>query len=198
MRNTIKNLIDFIEKDYHNVLSKEKIEEITNKNYQYFSRVLKKFTGMTPYQYAIRRKLSLVVCEIKESGKSIKNSNLEPWLNENSFHSAFKKEFKITPYHYIKRGNNLLQEKIDIELLENEEVLINTLKVEHKSYEGALKYLLGLPVYKTSELGSITEYENKEDLCKELVQIYYNNSKTYNNDKIFSEVKVSNDNLKKI
>lgn len=159
MMNAINKYIDTVEENFHSIFSKDEIEELVGYNYGYFNRKFKSITGMTPDKYRVRRQLSLIALEIKNNTGIIKKSNLLPWADESSFLKAFKREFNMTPSVYIKGTYYTLQEKVCIESRMEEEILLKTLVEEHKGYEGALKYLLGLNSDKCNGFILDTKYE---------------------------------------
>ena len=91
MREKIKKIIEHIERNYHEPLSEELIENITGSSVGYFRNEFSNNVGISLDKYRIRRSLTLIIKEIKENKSKIVNSNVLPWQNNKSFHEAFKK-----------------------------------------------------------------------------------------------------------
>lgn len=168
-------VVDYIDENYHNIIEKDRIEELTNVSLGHFRNKFKEIVGMPLDKYRIRRELTLIIDEIERNAAKISKSNLLPWNDENGFYNAFKKEFNIAPKQYLIKDNRniVLQEKFDIETYNYDKKLINELKKEHGNYENALVYLLSLPVYKIDGVNMLFSYKNDEEFYKVLIRDYY-------------------------
>lgn len=198
MREKIKKIIEHIERNYHEPLSEELIENITGSSVGYFRNEFSNNVGISLDKYRIRRSLTLIIKEIKENKSKIVNSNVLPWQNNKSFHEAFKKEFRITPREYLKGANINLQEKFNIGKLIEEDKLIKSLLRKCGSYEKALIYLLKLPVYRVRGL-RCTYFENREELYEQIIWYYSRNNmndKSYDKSEVDKIYKIHKKNLK--
>ena len=190
MREKIKKIIEHIEQNYHEPLSTESIEKITESSVGYFRNEFSKNVGISLDKYRIRRSLTLIINEIKQKNSKIVSSNVLPWQNNRSFYEAFKKEFRITPSEYLKEVNINLQDMFNINKLIEEDKLINSLVRKYGSYEKVLVYLLKLPVYSVRGLKCFY-VKNEEELYDYLIRNYCRNNiddKNYdesNYDKIY-------------
>lgn len=175
MIENIKIVIDYIDENYHDVWSTDKIKELINVSVGHFRNEFKEIVGISLDNYRIRRELTLIINEIQENNKTINNSNLLPWSDNNGFYSSFKKEFGIPPKQYLMKKNNYvrLQEKFNIESFNNDEKLIKALKKEYGSYEKSLVYLLSLPVYKRDGFSAFVQYKDDNEFYWDLIRDYY-------------------------
>ncbi|MDB1931714.1 AraC family transcriptional regulator [Clostridium tertium] len=199
MRERIKKIIEHIERNYHEPLSEELIENITGSSAGYFRNEFSKNVGISLDKYRIRRSLTLIIKEIKENKAKIVNSNVLPWQNNKSFHEAFKKEFRITPREYLKGANINLQDKFNIDKLIEEDKLIKSLVRKCGTYEKALIYLLKLPVYRVRGLRYFY-IEDEEQFYESLILNYCRNNmndKDYDRDNIDKIYKVQKKNLQR-
>lgn len=114
MIKSFKKFINYVEENYHSSFTEDDIKNITGYSYQYFNKCFKEIWHMTPQVYRKRRQLTLIALEIKRNTVTIKESDLAPWTDDSAFLKAFKREFNITPYKYIKEKDFTLQEKIEI------------------------------------------------------------------------------------
>lgn len=169
----IKKYVDSIEEGFKsrncNCVD-EKLIIPTNRN---FDEKFKLVVKMTPNKYRRRRQLTLILEEIKNTTGIVSKGNFLPWANRDTFDKEFKKEFKISPAKYIKEGNIKLQEKIDVNSIKEEDMIIDKLSKEHKSYEGALKYLLSLPSYRNDKLIFNFKYSDKEKFIEEIIKSHH-------------------------
>lgn len=189
MKEKIKKIIEYIEQNYHEVLTLELIENITGNSVGYFRNEFSKIVRISLDKYRIRRSLTLIINEIKQNNSKIIEGNVLPWKNNRSFYEAFKKEFGVTPKEYMKDNNIKLQDKFNIDELIEEDRLIKSLVRKCGNYEKALIYLLKLPAYKTMGLRYFC-VKDDEELYEHLVWNYYRSieDEIYN-DKVYKEHK---------
>lgn len=103
---TILNAINYIQINYKNKITLEELSSSVNMSPFYFSRLFKKETGYSPYEY-------IIITRINEAKKLLKNSNLLikeiafmiGFNSESNFVTCFKshtnlspKEFRETPF----------------------------------------------------------------------------------------------------
>ncbi len=146
----VELFLDYFELNYHNDITKDTIEGLTGVSYDYFRNMFKKITGISIGTYIKRRKLALIIHEVIEKNGKISNF-IKPYLSIQSFSTAFKNEYLLSPQQCIEDLSNCrLQPRINI--CNNKGIPIDLEKlVEDKgSIEEALFFLLSLPPIKCS------------------------------------------------
>lgn len=161
--NIVKNLIEYIEENYHSNISNEVIEDITGKSSGYVRNEFKKIVNISVDEYRIRRQLTLIIQEMKNNNKKLNNSNLLPWNTENSFCKAFKSNFNEPPMQFIKNYNEYkLQPKFDIERFNDcynrDTKTIEGLIRKFDNKTNVLKYIFSLKPYKLNSIDSIFKF----------------------------------------
>ena len=174
MKDKVKRLVEFIEKEPHIMLNDDKISELTGEtSIGSFRNKFKRDIGIPIDKYRKRRQLSLIIEEIKNSSKNINSSNLEPWVDGDSFYRSFKAEFGIGPKKYLNGEDVCLQEKLDIDLIFSKLEIIKKLRREFGSHEESLLFLLMLPPVKINNIiAEGIKRTNKKDFAKK-VAVYH-------------------------
>lgn len=102
----IKKAIDYMEKNYENDFSLQRIADEIGMAPTYFSRFFKKTTGETFYCYLNKIRLYYAHKELINSDVSITEIALNNgFSNVKSFIESFKKVYKTTPAKYKKQLN---------------------------------------------------------------------------------------------
>lgn len=148
----VERVVQYIDENYHSDITNEIIEEITGFSAGYVRNEFKKIINIPIDEYRAKRQLALIIKEIQELNCDLKNSNLLPWSNENSFTKAFKEKYGITPKRFVKNyQDNVLQARIDVsekELSYNNDVqTIESLERKLGSKKNALLYIFSLKPY---------------------------------------------------
>lgn len=156
----VEKVVEYIEDNFHKDISGEIIEKITGKSAGYVRNEFKRIVNMSIDEYRIKRQLSLIVQEIKNSNKNLSNSNLLPWNTKNSFYKAFKNSFGEAPMQFIKHYSELrLQRKFDVEefkaYYDNDTKIIDGLIRTLGNKTNALRYILSLKPYVLNSISSL-------------------------------------------
>jgi hypothetical protein len=146
----VAQVIEIIER--RSTIDEESIKANIGISLGYIRNEFKKIIGLSLDEYRIRRQLSIIIIEIKKSGKKFNRVNLFPWSSYNSFYKAFKKKYHIAPNKFIKEYNEeVLEKKIDIKLIElkysREYKRLEDLITEYGSEYKVANMLLSLPPY---------------------------------------------------
>ncbi len=98
-----QKLREYIDTNYAKTISVEDLAALINKSQSQVIRIFKKVYGATPYEYALKRKMSVAQQMLKGTRMSIKEIAFElGFKNEHYFSSAFKAQTGITPIKYRK------------------------------------------------------------------------------------------------
>lgn len=97
----ISNAIAYITNNYKNKITLEQLSSSVNMSPFYFSRIFKKETGYSPYEY-------IIMVRINEAKRLLKGSNLlvkevafkVGFHSESSFVSSFRKNTKFSPMEF--------------------------------------------------------------------------------------------------
>ncbi|MGE8034683.1 hypothetical protein [Lysinibacillus sp. NPDC093692] len=120
MLDAINKVVLHIEENFHEELNKAIIESKKGYTYNHIRKRFKVLVGMTMDKYRIRRQIALILNEINLSGKFIKDCNLEPWSDYNSFRLACEREYSCSPSALIKSYAFILQDKIDVNKIQKD------------------------------------------------------------------------------
>ena len=94
----IYNSTQFIEKNLKNKIMVQDIADQAGYSIYYFSRLFNKITGLSPYEYLIKRRLSLAVNKIITTEDKIIDISLNyQFNNPETFSRAFYKMFHLLP-----------------------------------------------------------------------------------------------------
>jgi AraC-like DNA-binding protein len=172
----VERLIEFIENN-NCVIDNECIKSVTGNSAGYVRNEFKKIVGMTLDKYRIRRRLSIIIEKVKESGKILSSYDLSPWGSRNSFNKAFKKEFNMAPSEFIRNyDEELLQPRYNItfarEGYDEESRLLTNLIRNYKGVRPALLFLISLPPYELNFISKVF-INREEDLPYFLIKDKY-------------------------
>ncbi len=109
MKNTkdIYRAVEYIENNLKSNLSVEKIANHVSYSLYYFSRVFSKTTGHSPYDYIMRRRLSMAAAKLINNEQKIIDIAFDyQFQNPETFTRAFTKMFNHLPSH-IKTKSDL-------------------------------------------------------------------------------------------
>lgn len=96
-------LKEYIDANYSKPIHIEDLAAIIYRSQSQTIRIFKKYFDMTPYEYAIKRKMQVAEQLLKGTRLSIREiSNELGFTNEHYFSSAFKHHMGITPGQYRK------------------------------------------------------------------------------------------------
>lgn len=176
MIENIRDIIDHIEENYHDDLTREDINKITGLSYGFVRNEFKKILDIPLDKYRKRRQLTLIINEIAQSGLSINKSNLSPWISENSFRVAFKNEFKVTPKKVIDgKFHGDLQPKFDITQYSNDHKTVYQLIKKYGDPSNAMLFLLSLPPYRNHGLSMFVDYKTEEEKSISFIKSTFGN-----------------------
>ncbi len=100
-----KNVLDYIEKNYYQDISARELSELCHYNPSYFSRIFKKYTGITFSDYLKKTRISNACRLIKESDSNISDIyDKVGYTNKTNFYKHFKQITNKTPLEYKKHG----------------------------------------------------------------------------------------------
>lgn len=119
--------IEYIEKNLKNPLSINNVAEYTCYSLYHFIRIFNSYTGHSPYDYIMRRRLSQAALELDSDSCRITDIAFEyAFNNVETFSRAFKKMFGVLPNQFRKdslsEGGFILRNPITYEYL----LFINT------------------------------------------------------------------------
>ena len=101
--NRIKEIVEFIEENYAEPLTRETVAEHFFLNRTYFSSYFKKYTGMTFTQYLTNYRLMKASDLLLHTDETIGDIALKCGFSDHrGFIGAFRKRFDETPSHYRK------------------------------------------------------------------------------------------------
>lgn len=100
---SIENVFQYIEANYHEKISVETLASLVNYNTQYFTRYFKHHTGETPVEYVNRIRLDKAIDQLMDTDKTILDVSLDCGFDSCSyFIKRFTKYKSMTPYVYRK------------------------------------------------------------------------------------------------
>lgn len=100
---TIIGLIDFIEKNFSELLTLDTLSNFSGFNKKYLCRVFKEYTSKTPIEYINELRVENAAFLIREKGKSVTDSAFESGFNELSYFCKIFKRYKgLSPSEYKK------------------------------------------------------------------------------------------------
>jgi two-component system response regulator YesN len=106
--NVIRRTINYIQENYDQDLTLERVAEEVHLNPSYLSHVFKEETGNNFINYLTKIRLEKAQELLKNSKDNItKIANQVGYQNANYFSQVFKKEFGLTPTQYRKEKSNL-------------------------------------------------------------------------------------------
>ena len=92
------DVLKYINENFREEIHIQKLAARLNISETRFRIVFRKFTGKSPYQYVISRRLKYAYLQISEKGKNTLETALDAGFdNYSSFQKLFKKEFGISP-----------------------------------------------------------------------------------------------------
>ena len=100
-----KNILNYIEKNYYQNISAKELSLLCHYNPSYFSRIFKKYTGITFSEYLKKTRISNACRLIKASDNNISNIYEKVgYTNKTNFYKHFKQITNKTPLEYKKHG----------------------------------------------------------------------------------------------
>ncbi len=98
-----KNILEYIEKNYYQNISAKDLSVLCHYNPSYFSRVFKKYTGITFSEYLKKIRITNACRLIRESDMNIGNIyDKVGYTNKTNFYRHFKQIVGKTPLEYKK------------------------------------------------------------------------------------------------
>lgn len=102
----IKNVLEYVEKNYQSPITLQEMAEVAGMNPQYFCRAFKEITMQSPVDYVIYYRLEQAVRLLSATDLSVMEVAMECGFNDCSyFIRVFKKQKKMTPNQYRKALN---------------------------------------------------------------------------------------------
>jgi AraC-like DNA-binding protein len=99
--NRVEKAIDYIKSAYTEDISLEQLATVSNLSKFHFTRIFKKITGKTPYQYLMQIRVTEAKNLLLHSNRSITEIAYEVGFNNpTSFYNFFIKEVGISPSRY--------------------------------------------------------------------------------------------------
>jgi len=106
---SINKAIDFINQNYNQEISLAQISAIFNFNPYYFSKLFKKYTGVSYKTYLTKLRIQKACELLKNSSKSIKEiAFMVGFSDPNYFIKAFKKFVGVTPSFFRNMPEQLI------------------------------------------------------------------------------------------
>jgi len=94
----IDKVINYIEENYEKDLAISELAKIAGFSEYYFSRIFKKQTGFSPYEYIIKTRIVSAKVLLKSTNMSLREIAYKcGFSNESSFSNTFKKLTNMTP-----------------------------------------------------------------------------------------------------
>lgn len=113
--NKIKQIIDFIDKNYSSEISLKEVADIIGINPQYLSRFFKVQVGIGFLNYVNKVRVEKSLKQLTDGNESILEIAIDNGFNDNkNYTRAFKHEFEMTPGEYRKKIK-LNNEEMDFE-----------------------------------------------------------------------------------
>ncbi len=107
----IKPALSYIQDNYYNEITLEKLASLCNMNIHYFCKFFKSKTAKTPMAYIQRYRIEMS-CEFLMTGMSITDTAYSCGFNDTSyFINVFKKHLGITPKQYKNEAETVEAEK---------------------------------------------------------------------------------------
>lgn len=98
-----KSILEYIEKNYYQNISAKDLSEICHYNPSYFSRIFKKYTGVTFSEYLKKLRITNACRLIKENDINISNIyDKVGYTNKTNFYKHFRQLTGKTPLEYKK------------------------------------------------------------------------------------------------
>ena len=97
----VTKAIEFIDKNYQNKITLEKISEYLCMSVSRISHLFKEETGLSIIEYTIKKRLLLAKKMLLEGESTSKIADSLGFSSLPSFYKQFKKEFKITPKEFL-------------------------------------------------------------------------------------------------
>lgn len=99
----IKNVLEYIEKNYYNNISLDQLAREAGMNPKYFCRYFKGMTGRTPVDYLNYYRIECACEMLSTQDLSVKETSISCGFNDESyFIKTFHKYKNVTPKQYIK------------------------------------------------------------------------------------------------
>lgn len=91
----------YISNNFHRELSIEEVSRLFNYNASYFSRMYKKFMGVTYTEYLNSLRLDNAFQMLRDSDQTVLEISLQSgFANVKTFYNVFKKKFHLSPQQY--------------------------------------------------------------------------------------------------
>lgn len=97
-----KQVLDYIEENYAQTLSETELSKLCHYNPTYFSRVFKKYTGLTFTDYVKRLRIRKACAYIAEEGRTNGLYIRVGYTNKTTFYKHFREVTRMTPLEYKK------------------------------------------------------------------------------------------------
>lgn len=109
----IKNVLEYVEKNYQSPITLQEMAEVAGMNPQYFCRAFKEITMQSPVDYVIYYRLEQAVRLLSATDLSVMEVALECGFNDCSyFIRVFKKQKKMTPNQYRRTLNERVYRRL--------------------------------------------------------------------------------------
>ncbi|MCH4889544.1 helix-turn-helix domain-containing protein [Acidaminobacter sp. JC074] len=104
----INDIIDFIDINYHKNIKLSDMADIAHMNSTYFSSFFKKYNGISPIEYLVRKRITSAKVLLKNTNKTILDIAGSCGFNTSAnFNKMFKKVTDMTPSEYRKSFRDL-------------------------------------------------------------------------------------------
>lgn len=99
----IKRVTDYIDGHYQREIQLKELAEIALMNSSYFSTFFKRFNGLTPSEYIMRKRISFAMSQLRATDSTVLEIALSSGFNNiANFNKAFKKITGLTPTSFRK------------------------------------------------------------------------------------------------
>ena len=99
---SITKSLNFIQKNYHNPITRAEIARHVNLSESYFSKLFTEATGVSPYQYIKNYRFDIAISLISQGASINETAEKCGFSSVAAFSNSFKKKFGYSPSEYNK------------------------------------------------------------------------------------------------